>query len=90
MAAPNTDTPDKSINLLLIVMATGLFISLFYFINNILNINLGYNFLNIVTTIISLTVTLVVAIIIPNKKAKIFLFISLFLQVLFFIGYKIF
>ncbi len=86
----NIDKPDKSINLLLIVMGTGLLMSLFYLIiNKITSIDFGriYMYLHIATSIISFTVTLIAAILIPNKKAKIFLFIFLFFELILFVAY---
>lgn len=87
----DNENTDKIVNLFMLVIGSNLFVGLFYFVINMLEFIEIYSlsFVTIITNLIVAITTLVAAILMPNQKAKIFLFIAFALEILFFIGYRL-
>ncbi|WP_158974267.1 zinc ribbon domain-containing protein [Cellulophaga sp. L1A9] len=86
----NNEDVDKIVNLFMLIIGSGLVVSLFYFVINILEFIDIYSIqpIRIITNLIVPIVTLVAAILMPNQKAKVFLFIAFALEIMIFVRYN--
>ncbi|MFI8605985.1 hypothetical protein ACIGCP_16080 [Cellulophaga baltica] len=93
IAQKNQDTVDvdKVVNLFLLIIGSGLVVSLFYFVINLLEFIDVYSIrpLRIITNLVVPVVTLVAAILMPHQKAKVFLFVAFALELVIFIKYSL-
>ncbi|WP_405269375.1 hypothetical protein [Cellulophaga sp. Ld12] len=89
----NQDTVDvdKVVNLFLLIIGSGLIVSLFYFVINLLEFIDVYSIrpLRIITNLVVPVVTLIAAILMPHQKAKVFLFVAFALEIVIFIKYSL-
>ncbi len=85
------NTSEKDTNLLLLVLASSLVLSVFYFIINQLDIlqYSNYSLLRDFTSLGIYIITLFAAVKIKHKKAKQFLFISVSVEFFIYLFYKI-
>ncbi|WP_165749992.1 zinc ribbon domain-containing protein [Cellulophaga sp. Z1A5H] len=87
----NNEDVDKIVNLFMLIIGSGLVVSLFYFFINLIEYIDIYSItpVRIITSLVVPVVTLVAAILMPHQKAKVFLFVAFTLEIIFFIRYSI-